>query len=83
MKSRSYLLSTRCFVPYLNQPLLSPINLELYANAVYDKGAALENCWVFVDGTVRALSRPNEFQRILYNEHKKVHAGGPVCGGAK
>ena len=63
-----HLLST------FNQPLLSPINLELYANAVHDKGAALGNCWGFVDGTVRALSRPNEFQRILYNGHKNVHA---------
>ena len=58
----------------LNQPLLSPINLELYANAVHDKGAALGNCWRYDDGTVRALSRPNEFQIILYNGHKKVHA---------
>ena len=31
-------------------------------------------CWGSVDGTVRALSRPNEFQRILYNGHKNVHA---------
>ena len=42
-----HLLST------FNQPLLSPINLELCANAVHDKGAALGNCWGFVDG--RAL----------------------------
>ena len=45
----------------------------MYANAVPDKGAALGN-WDFIDGTVRALSRLNEFQRILYNGHKKVHA---------
>ena len=57
-----------------NQPLLSPINLELYANAVHYKGAALGNCWGYDDGTVRGLSRPNEFQIILYNGHKKVHA---------
>ena len=56
-----------------NLPLLSPINLQLYTNAVHDKGHALGNWWVFVDETVRALSRPNEFQRILYNGHKKVH----------
>ena len=37
-------------------------------------GAALRNSWGFGDGTVRALSRPSEFQRILYNGHKKVHA---------
>ena len=57
-----------------NHPLLSPIYLELYANAVHDKGAALGNYWRFVDGTVRVLSRPNEFERILSNGHKKVHA---------
>ena len=46
----------------------------MYANAVHDRGAALGSCWGFVDGTVREMSRPNEFQRILYNRHKKVHA---------
>ena len=34
----------------------------------------LENCWGFVDGTVRPLCRPGENQRIMYNGHKKVHA---------
>ena len=35
-----------------NKPWLSPANLETFAGAVYRKGAALENCWGFVDGTV-------------------------------
>ena len=35
---------------------------------------ALRNCFGFVDGTVRPVSRPGKNQRILYNGHKKVHA---------
>ena len=58
-----------------NRPLLSQQSLELYAHAVHDKGAALRNCWGFVDGTVCSIFRPNEgIQRILYNEHKRIHA---------
>ena len=41
---------------------------------VYDKGAPLDNCWRFVDGAVRAISRPGIHQRVLYNGHKRYHA---------
>ena len=58
----------------MNQQWLSPNNLQVFANAIHDKGAPLENCWGFVDGTVRPLCRPGENQRIMYNGHKKVHA---------
>ena len=58
----------------LNQPWLSPQNLENFAFAIHAKGAALTNCWGFVDGTVRPVCRPGENQRVLYNGHKKVHA---------
>lgn len=64
----NYLLST------LNQPWLSRANLELFTNAIHEKGAGLRNCWGFVDGTVRAVSRPGKNQRVLYNGHKKVHS---------
>lgn len=57
-----------------DQPFLSPELLQIYCNAIKDKGAALNNCWGFVDGTVRPLSRPGENQRVLYNGHKRVHA---------
>jgi len=57
-----------------NQPFLSPANLELYAQAVTRKGSPLTNCFGFVDGTVRPISRPGENQRIVYNGHKRVHA---------
>ena len=36
------------------------------------KGAAPENCFGFVDGTVRPISKPGEQQRIVYNGHRRV-----------
>ena len=58
----------------LNQAWLSPQKLEQFAYSIHAKGSALNNCWGFVDGTVRPISRPGENQRVLYNGHKKVHA---------
>ena len=57
-----------------DQRLLSPVNLASYAAVIYQAGAPLENCWGFVDGTVRPLCRPGKHQRILYNGHKRVHS---------
>ena len=64
----SHLLQT------MNQPWLSTLNLELYADKIHSKGAALNNFWGFVDGTVRPVCRPGSNQRILYNGHKRVHS---------
>ena len=58
----------------LNQAWLSRNHLQNYADTIHRKGAPLTNCWAFVDGTVRPISRPKENQRIVYNGHKKVHA---------
>ena len=57
-----------------NQQWLSPQNLVDYAQKVHNKGAPLNNCWGFVDGTVRPVCRPGVNQRVLYNGLKKVHA---------
>ena len=57
-----------------NQAWLSPAKLEDYAHAVHQKGAPLDYCWGFVDGTIRAVCRPGENQRTLYNGHKRVHS---------
>ena len=57
-----------------NQPWLHPDCLQEYADAIHDAGGALENCWDFVDGTVRPICRPGEHQRLMYNGHKHVHA---------
>lgn len=45
-----------------------------YAAAIAARGSPLDNCFGFVDGTVRPTARPGENQRILYNGHKRVHA---------
>ena len=57
-----------------NQDILSPPTLQCYALAISQKGAALDNCFGFIDGTVRPISRPGEHQRLVYNGHKRVHA---------
>ena len=57
-----------------NQPWLSPACLERFCNTIRNAGAPLDNCWGFIDGTVISVCRPEEFQRILYNGHKRVHA---------
>ena len=55
-----------------NNGLLNRQSLEVYADAIHGRGAALQN-W-FVDGTVRPIARPGEQQRAVYNGHKRVHA---------
>ena len=57
-----------------NHDLLSPANLMWYPDAIYRSGEALENCWGFIDGTVRPVCRPGENQRAIYNGHKRVHS---------
>lgn len=57
-----------------NQPFLTSPYLEQYAQAVYQMGCPLTNCFGFMDGTVRPISRPEENQRVVYNGHKRVHA---------
>lgn len=56
------------------QPLLHREKLQEYARAIYEKSQALDNCWGFVDGTVRPICRPGQHQRTVYNGHKRVHA---------
>ena len=57
-----------------NHQLLSPESLQIYANAIKQKGAVLENCFGFIDGTVRQICHPDEMQRMVYNGHERVHA---------
>ena len=54
----------------MNQPWLFPENLETFCQAIHRKGAALDHCWGFVDGTVRPICRSNAMQRVLYNGKK-------------
>jgi hypothetical protein len=57
-----------------NHQLLNPHCLQQYADAIHQKGAALDNCFGFVDGTVKAICRPDKMRKTVYNGHKRVHA---------
>ena len=56
-----------------NHSWLQRNNLAEYAAAIYNKGAPLNNCFGFMDKTVRPICRPGENQRVVYNGHKRVH----------
>ena len=43
-----------------NNFLLDQLKLEQYAVTVAEKGAALDNCWLFIDGTIRPICRPQD-----------------------
>ena len=56
-----------------NPTLLRPQKMQEYADAVHAKGAPLSNCFGFIDGTLRDISRPKSNQRVVYNGHKRKH----------
>jgi len=45
-----------------------------FPDAISNKGAALQNCFGFIDGTIRPICRPSQEQRIMFNGHKRVHS---------
>ena len=49
------------------------MNPAAFADAIHSKGAALDNCWGFIDGTVRPIARPTKNQAIMFSGHKRVH----------
>ena len=57
-----------------NPNILSPQKLQEYAQVIHDKGAPLGNCFSFIEGTVRPVSRPDQHQRVVYNAQKRVHS---------
>ena len=42
-------------ITHWKHDLLNPAALNQYADAISNKGAALENCFGFIDGTVRPI----------------------------
>ena len=46
-----------------NHFLLSPPKLQGYGDAIFERGAALDNCFGFIDGTVRPICKPDTHQR--------------------
>ncbi|KAH8021173.1 hypothetical protein HPB51_012568 [Rhipicephalus microplus] len=63
-------------------------NLQLFSQAVHQKGAPLKNCWGFIDGTARRICRPSKLQQEHYSGYKRFHcqkyqavmcANGIIC----
>jgi hypothetical protein len=78
-------MATNCVLDYIyeihhhritqwNMDILNPAHLQVYANSITRKGAALPNCFGFIDGTVRPIARPGMNQRVVYNGHKRIHS---------
>ena len=57
-----------------NAEILGPVALQVYADTIHQKGAPLQNCFGFIDGTVRPIARLGTNQRVMYNGHKHVHS---------
>jgi hypothetical protein len=47
--------------------------LPIYAAAIRGKGAPLDTCWGFIDGTARSICRPGRYQRVAFSGHKRMH----------
>ena len=45
-----------------NQAMLAPGQLQIYADTIQAKGAPLDSCFGFTDGTVRRIARPKSNQ---------------------
>ncbi|XP_075526500.1 uncharacterized protein LOC142558232 [Dermacentor variabilis] len=56
-----------------NDDWLCPATLGEFANAIRNRGAALTNCWAFIDGTARPICRPKRNQRDYFSGHKRMH----------
>lgn len=45
-----------------------------FCRAVQEKGASLDGCWGYLDGTVRPIARPRRMQRVHSERRKKKDA---------
>ena len=56
-----------------NDSIPKPHSLEIYSNAITAKGSPLDNCFGFIDGTVRPKGKLGQNQGSVYNGQKRVH----------
>lgn len=47
--------------------------MRYYSQAISNKGAAINRCWAFLDGTKREISRPIINQQEYYSGHSRTH----------
>lgn len=77
----NYLYNTHAhFLSDLNQAWLQQKQLQAFADAIHQKGDVLNNCWGFIDWTVRSVCRPGENQRkIMVKNHGKLFYQYILC----
>ena len=46
---------------------------QAFAEAIFEKGSPLRDCWGFIDGTARPICRPIRNQKIMFSGHKRTH----------
>ena len=61
-----------------NHAMMSPEKLQIYANAISAKGAPLNKCFGFIDGTLVRICRPGKNQRMVYNGHAERYNWKPL-----
>lgn len=52
----------------LNHNWLSMDKLNIYTNAIFERGAPQKNVWGFIDGTVRPICRPSMHRNMVENK---------------
>jgi hypothetical protein len=57
-----------------NNAMLNPVKLQQYADAIYAKGAALDNCFGIIDGYRETYMSAWRASKLVYNGHKRLHA---------
>ncbi|GFN88435.1 hypothetical protein PoB_001494100 [Plakobranchus ocellatus] len=57
-------------VSWLNQRWIPK---QALADAVAAKGAPIQNCISFIDGTIKPIARPSSNQCSSYSKHKRLH----------
>ena len=50
-----------------------PGDLELFASKIVARGAPLDSCVGFIDGTMRVTCRPSKNQKSAYSGYKRAH----------
>ena len=58
---------------YFDEKRLTPQKLEQYTAAIRQRDAPIQNCWGFIDGTLRKIARPIYQQEAVYNGWKRYH----------
>lgn len=62
-----------CITRWNHQNLKPPL-LQTYADSIAEQGALLDNCFGFIAGTVRPISRPAELLEVVFHCHTRVHS---------